>query len=633
MKDRYHELGGNILIVDDVPDNLHLLSQILTKEGYVVRCTVKGSMGLKVASSGWAELILLDIQMSELDGYQVCEQLQANPQTRSIPVIFLSALDGVFDKVKAFAVGGVDYITKPFDVQEVLARVRTHLQLSNLHQTLAARVEAQTLQLTAALQEANAASLAKSQFLSTMSHELRTPLNAILGFTNLMLRDKLLTSEQQEYLEIIDRSGAHLLSLINDVLEVSKIEAGYLALDERDFDLDRLLVNLTEMLTLKAKNKGLEFKLIRSTELTRYLRTDCSKLRQVLINLLDNALKFTTKGSVTLRVSSSVICHSSLAESNISQMTSDQEEQVTIQFEIEDTGLGIAAEELQFLFAPFCQTETGRNSQSGTGLGLSIAKQYVKLMGGDLQVQSVLGKGTKFDFTLPMTIVTSSEIEELSSSRRVVALQPEQQQFRILIAEDKLENRQWLLKLLTLVGFEVRESENGEAAIAVWENWSPHLILMDMQMPVIDGYEATKTIKAKCKDRSTIIIALTASVFKEQQHLIIAAGCDDFLPKPFSEELLWTKIARYLPVKYLYEEPLLEDSLDLNCANFLLTKSSLSFMPQEWIDRLRYYATVADGKQILELIDEIPLEKSDIALHLKNLVSDFSFESILEIKL
>jgi signal transduction histidine kinase len=613
MKDRYHELGGNILIVDDVPDNLHLLSQILTKEGYVVRCTVKGSMGLKVARSGWAELILLDIQMSELDGYQVCEQLQANPQTRSIPVIFLSALDGVFDKVKAFAVGGVDYITKPFDVQEVLARVRTHLQLSNLHQTLAARVEAQTLQLTAALQEANAASLAKSQFLSTMSHELRTPLNAILGFTNLMLRDKLLTSEQQEYLEIIDRSGAHLLSLINDVLEVSKIEAGYLLLDDRNFDLDRLLVNLTEMLTLKAKNKGLEFELIRSTDLPRYLRTDCPKLRQVLINLLDNAIKFTTRGRVTLKVSS-------FAESDT--------EQIDIHFEIEDTGLGIAAKELQFLFAPFFQTETGRNSQSGTGLGLSIAKQYVKLMGGKLQVQSVLGKGTKFDFTLPMTVVTSSEVEELSSPRRVVALQPEQKQFRILIAEDKLENRQWLLKLLTLVGFEVREAENGEAAIAVWESWSPHLILMDMQMPVIDGYEATKTIKARCKDRSTIIIALTASVFKEQQHLIIAAGCDDFLPKPFSEELLWTKIARYLPVKYIYEEPSLEDSLDLPPSG-LLTKPSLSFMPREWLDRLRYYATIADGKQILGLIDEIPTDRSDIDLYLKNLVSDFSFESIV----
>jgi signal transduction histidine kinase len=613
MKDRYHELGGNILIVDDVPDNLHLLSQILTKEGYVVRCTVKGSMGLKVARSGWAELILLDIQMSELDGYQVCEQLQANPQTRSIPVIFLSALDGVFDKVKAFAVGGVDYITKPFDVQEVLARVRTHLQLSNLHQTLAARVEAQTIQLTAALQEANAASLAKSQFLSTMSHELRTPLNAILGFTNLMLRDKLLTSEQQEYLEIIDRSGAHLLSLINDVLEVSKIEAGYLLLDDRNFDLDRLLVNLTEMLTLKAKNKGLEFELIRSTDLPRYLRTDCPKLRQVLINLLDNAIKFTTRGRVTLKVSS-------FAESDT--------EQIDIHFEIEDTGLGIAAKELQFLFAPFFQTETGRNSQSGTGLGLSIAKQYVKLMGGKLQVQSVLGKGTKFDFTLPMTVVTSSEVEELSSPRRVVALQPEQKQFRILIAEDKLENRQWLLKLLTLVGFEVREAENGEAAIAVWESWSPHLILMDMQMPVIDGYEATKTIKARCKDRSTIIIALTASVFKEQQHLIIAAGCDDFLPKPFSEELLWTKIARYLPVKYIYEEPSLEDSLDLPPSG-LLTKPSLSFMPREWLDRLRYYATIADGKQILGLIDEIPTDRSDIDLYLKNLVSDFSFESIV----
>jgi signal transduction histidine kinase len=616
MKDIPAKLGGNILIVDDIPDNLELLSQILTKEGYIVRCAVKGSMALKVAQSGWAELILLDIQMPELDGYQVCEQLKANSQTRSIPVIFLSALDGIFDKVKAFSVGGVDYITKPFHIQEVLARVNTHLQLCNLHQTLAAQVEAKTLQLTTALQEANSANQAKTQFLSTMSHELRTPLNAILGFTSLMLRDKFLTLEQQEQLKIINHSGEHLLRLINEVLEMSKIEAGCLILEQINFDLDRLLANLAEMLALKINNKGLNFELILAEDLPKYIQTDRNKLHQILINLLDNAIKFTSEGQVKLKVRS----------------ISEKSESVTqLLFTVEDTGLGIAPEELRLLFEPFMQTETGKKSESGTGLGLSIAQEYIKLMGGEIKVNSMLGKGTRFDFTIPITVVSSLDNEQLSSEQRAISLKQDRQQYRILVAEDRAENRQWLVKLLAIVGFEVREANNGKTAIEVWENWSPHLILMDMQMPIINGYEATKYIKEHSQARSTIIIALTASVFKEQQHLIISAGCDDILPKPFPEELLWKKIARYLPVSYIYEENSQSKSIDELNNNLSPMKLSLSFMSDEWLDRLKYYAKAADGKQILQLLTSIPPEKSNIALFLQKLVADFCFESIIAI--
>ncbi|HEY9709851.1 MAG TPA: response regulator, partial [Oculatellaceae cyanobacterium] len=297
---------GNILIVDDTPENLQVLSATLSERGYQVRGVIKGKMAIRAARSAPPDLILLDIRMPDMNGYEVCEQLKTDSETSDIPVIFISALDEVLDKVKAFQVGGVDYVTKPFQVEEVLARVEHQLTIRRLSQQLLTQNE----QLQQEIQErkkaeeaAAAASQAKSEFLANISHELRTPLNAIIGFTQVMSRDSILSVEQRQYLGIINRSGENLLELINDVLELSKIEAGMIALDESSFDLYWLLDNLELMFQIKAEQKNLDLIFIVSSNVPQYIKTDEKKLRGCLINLLGNAIKFTERGRITLRVS------------------------------------------------------------------------------------------------------------------------------------------------------------------------------------------------------------------------------------------------------------------------------------------------------------------------------------------
>lgn len=400
-------------------------------------------------------------------------------------------------------------------------------------------------ELKKAKETADAANRAKSDFLAHMSHELRTPLNAILGFTQLMSRDNSLNFEQQENLSIINRSGEHLLTLINDVLEMSKIEAGQTTLNENSFDLYRLLDSIQDMLEIKAAEKSLQLIFDRPTDLPQYICTDESKLRQVLINLLGNAIKFTQQGIVILRVSVVSCPLPSL----------DSPNQLTLQFEVEDTGPGISVEEIENLFEPFAQTETGRKSQEGSGLGLPISRKFVKLMGGDIRVTSTVGLGTSFNFHIQVKSAESSEIKLAKFEHRIIGLAAGQPNCRILVVEDKWANRQLLVQLLLPLGFEVKEATNGQEAIALLETWSPDLIWMDMRMPLMDGYTATQQIRAKNWHKPPIIIALTANAFEEERSIALSVGCDDFVRKPFQENIILEKIAEYLGVQYTYAAP------------------------------------------------------------------------------
>ncbi|MFK8184458.1 MAG: GAF domain-containing protein [Phormidesmis sp.] len=393
---------------------------------------------------------------------------------------------------------------------------------------------------------ADAASQAKSRFLATMSHELRTPLNAILGMVQLCKRDETLTETQTQKLLTIGKSGEHLLTLINNVLEMSRIEAGRETLEERAICLPTFLTGLGDMLENEAAVKGLQLIVELADELPKYIRVDDSKLRQILINLLGNALKFTQQGTVKLKA-----CTIEGFKVEPPRNTSKKRDNLTlINFIVQDTGPGIAAQDLNVIFEAFGQSETGLNSQEGTGLGLTISRQFVSLMGGELTVESEVGVGSKFEFFIQAEQVAKSEYEAQLPTTQIVGLAADQPAPHILIVEDKEANRQLVSELLKTIGFEVREAVNGEDAIAVWKDWQPHLILMDLRMPVMDGYEATRQIRQLAQDSSPVIIALTANAFEEDRQRALNAGCDDFVRKPYEEQNLLETIGRHLGLRY-----------------------------------------------------------------------------------
>ena len=627
-------LKGNILIVDDTPENLQVLSTTLLEQGYKVRGVVNGQMALRVVRSAAPDLILLDIKMPDMSGYEVCELLKADEKTCEIPVIFISALDDVLDKVRAFTVGGIDYITKPFQVEEVLARVKNQLTIRQLSQQLQEqnqRLQREVKVRQKAEEAAASASKAKSEFVANMSHELRTPLNAILGFTQVMLRDSTLSAEQQENMEIISRSGEHLLELIDDVLELSKIEAGIIDLSESNFDLYILLKNIEEMFQIKAEQKSLQLKFSIPLTLPRYVRTDKKKLQSCLVNLLGNAIKFTETGNVTLRVRGARWAVGSEQESPYPPY-------YFLIFEVEDTGPGIAPAEIDTLFKAFVQTETGRKSAEGSGLGLSICQKFVQLMGGEITVSSVLNQGTTFKFDIVITTTDASELI-VPLSRQVIGLEPNQH-YRVLVADDTPENRLLLVKLFAPIGFEVREAENGRAAVMLWESWNPHLIWMDTRMPIMDGVAAMKEIRRREEDMGeylrlnspTVIIALTASTFEERRGAILAAGANDFVRKPFTEEVLLAKMAEHLGVRYLYASQTTSSARQPASSmpdSFFLSK--LAELPTAWVAELHQAANEVNEELVAQLIEQISVNTPVLAEALTDLVENFRFDTIVRL--
>ncbi|MFB2939427.1 response regulator [Aerosakkonemataceae cyanobacterium BLCC-F154] len=493
-----------------------------------------------------------------------------------------------------------------------------------------AQTQRQSIELEKAKNAAEAANFAKSEFLANMSHELRTPLNAILGFTQVMSYDTFLKSEHREYINIINRSGQYLLDLINDVLEMSKIEAGKVTLHPTSFNLYHLLNNVQEMLQLKANAKNLALIFDRSPHLPQYITTDESKLRQVLLNLLGNAIKFTTQGYVTLRVRSE---EAKEQKNSFTQNSKPSQSQITLYFEVEDTGVGIASEEMSQLFKPFVQTSAGRKSSEGTGLGLALSCQYVHLMNGEISVESVVGQGSLFRFHIQVQSAQATNVLTLNQQQRVIGLAPNQPVYRLLIVEDQWENSQVLVQLLQPVGFEVKVAKNGQEGIEIWQNWQPHLILMDMRMPIMNGYEATRRIKLTPEGQTTKIIAVTGSAFEENRSEILEIGCDDFIRKPFRTEVIFAKLTEYLGVQYIFAEmpgvASQSNELRSHKNSQILSPGCLEIMPKEWLTQ--FYQAAVEGRdhQLLELIEQIPEADSDLALALSEEIDQFNFPLII----
>lgn len=524
----------------------------------------------------------------------------------------------------------------------VISQISSQLGVAVQQAELLAQTQQQSAALRQAKEIADAASRAKSEFLANMSHELRTPLNAVLGFTQLMACDLSLTQTQQEHVRIINRSGAHLLKLINDVLEMSKIEAGRIALDVDRFNLHHLLHNLEDMLRLRAETKGLQLLFACSDSVPQDVITDEGKLQQVLLNLLGNSIKFTQQGSVTLRVYSSD--EPQTTNSLASASTFPQSQTMLLHFEVEDTGAGIAPNEQQKLFKPFEQTRAGLSASEGTGLGLAISQKFVHLMGGEITVTSELNQGSTFAFAIPVNYVEAIATPVSPPLETIVGLAAGQPTYRLLIAEDNVTNRYLLSEMLRIPGFELKWADNGQEAIELCKQWQPHLIFMDWRMPVMDGLEATRRIKADAQIDQTVIIALTASAFEEQRQAFLAAGCDDFISKPFQRHILFGKISQHLDVQYEHQvvdhdqatrqhEPYTslqpEHMAQTNVSKTDSLKAILATLPEVWRLQLKRAALEGSDSRIFELLEQVPPLQAALKAALIKLAENFQFDQIL----
>lgn len=627
------------LIVEDSADDTELLVYELRRAGFQTEwCRVETAEMMRDAlkSQTW-DIILSDYMLPHFSGLKALEVYKESKQ--DIPFIMLSGIIDIHEAVATMKAGAHDFVDKeemdrliPAIQRELREAKNRHLkiqaqvklkqanamleqQLQEIKQAkaklldyqthLEVLVEERTQELQEAKEHAEAANKAKSVFLANMSHELRTPLNAILGFTQIMKNDKRIPPDEHLNIETINRSGQHLLSLINDVLEISKIEAGQLKVNTKPLDLYGMLVNITEVMMVRAKNKGIELQLNMTDDLPPYIETDITKLRQVLINLLSNAIKFTQRGNIQIAAQY------------------QHQEQHWLIFQVSDTGVGISQDELERIFNAFYQTKHGEKAGEGTGLGLSICRKYTQLLGGELTAESIPGKGSTFNLRIPVSLA-EAPVKQQRNRHQVTRLAPNQRSYRILVVEDNPDNQRLITTLLAPMGFHVQTADNGQQALDVVKHWYPHFIWMDMQMPVMDGYEATRRIKQLPEGEKIKIAALTASVFEEERQAILATGCEGFVRKPVNPEELFAVMHELLGVEFTYEDIPDSDSRSSN----ELDPQLLAILPVELRESLLQGTIILDQEALKNLIIEVETYSKPLAQSLKHLVDGFRFDKI-----
>ncbi len=530
---------------------------------------------------------------------------------------------------------------------DITERKKSEDLLKNFSQTLKQEVAQRTQELKIAKEQAEAANRAKSAFLANMSHELRTPLNAVLGYGQILSRSQNLQPNDREHLSTIMRSGEHLLALINDVLELSKIDADRVELQPVSFDLRQMLSDLEVMLRPRAESKGLTLTFVSASDVPPFIRADQNKLRQILINLLSNAVKYTEEGKIELRIK-----NEELRIKNGESEPIPNSQFSILNFSVADTGIGIAPDDLERVFDTFVRVQD-QQYNTGTGLGLSISQRHVSMIGGELTVTSDVGKGSVFCFDVQIEVVEAADVESRLSARKVLGIEPGQPDYRILIVEDNEDNRNLIIHLLKPMGFQVRAAYNGEESIKLWNTWQPHLIWMDLRMPVMDGYEATRKIRtlelgiknsqhSKSHLSSSIlnsqfliphckIIALTATAFEEDRAQVFEAGCDDFVRKPFWETEIFNMLHKHLGIRFVYEEEQQASSVKRQASSEdVLTPAALAALPAEWLTTLERGAKEANITLMFKVIEQIRQHNAVVADALIYLTNDFNYDEILQ---
>ncbi|MES9898371.1 MAG: transporter substrate-binding domain-containing protein [Sedimenticola sp.] len=462
--------------------------------------------------------------------------------------------------------------------------------------------------LVKAKEAAESANRAKSIFLSNMNHELRTPLNAILGFSQLLGRDEQIPSEQRKSIVTINSSGRRLLSLINDVLEVSRVDTGETDINREPFDLPSSIASIEELIRIRTLAKELAFTVDCSDNLPTFVMGDMHHLRQVLLNLLGNAVKYTDSGEIHLNVTT-------LPEQKI-------------RFEVTDTGPGIGEDEQELIFQAFYQTEDGITKGEGTGLGLTISRELVRLMGGKLTVASTPGEGSRFHFALllPPTVPTPSP----DIGNQIIGLATGQAAARILLVDDHPDNQQVAEQILKQIGCEVCIADNGVEAVELFQSWKPQLILMDMRMPVLDGYAATAQIRKLPGGDLVKIVALTASAFKEQRKGILDAGCDEVLHKPFQAHEIFDCLKKHLGLSYTYETAVESATFPVK-QQLDMAKALVSSLPDQLRSNLEEAVTLLDVEVSYALIEDVRKVAPELADLLKLRVDEFDFDTLHEV--
>jgi len=509
-----------VLLIDDNTITRTLLVSILEKADYKVVISCCAEETLKKLRTLTPDIILLDVMMPGMNGFSFCRKLKKDPKYQDIPVIFLTSLSQQTDIVKGFDAGGQDYIIKPFNQQELLARVRTHI---HLHDTLLENKRLSRLALDA--------SRSKSEFLASMSHEIRTPLNSIIGMAE-VLADTTLSEEQREYVRIFRSAGENLLEIINDILDLSKIEAGQTELETIDFDLPALMESVTTMVSLRASEQETTISTRIDGDVPFYLNGDPTRLRQILLNLVGNAVKFTHKGHVEITVATPA---------------ANGTEQKLL-FTIKDNGIGIPADKQQLIFDSFTQADSlTTRKYGGTGLGLTICQKLLNIMQGRIWLTSQPGKGSTFFFTIPFQQALSPR-PEISPTLQPARCQL-MQSARVLLVDDNKDNCNLIRLYLQDTPFTLTTAGNGQEAVKTFCAEPFDLILMDIEMPVMDGYEATQKIRQweQHRNRPPVpIVALTAHAFIRFKKKCLDAGCSDFLTKPVKKAKLIETIAGHL---------------------------------------------------------------------------------------